>query len=88
MNWKEVRKYHPDSWVIIEAIEAYTQNGERVIERMSVHGVYGDEWKPAWEQYKEIHKADKTREYLVIHTGREEMDIGVIDVFGRRAESE
>ena len=59
-------------------IEAYTQNGERLIERMSVHGVYDDEWKSAWEQYKEIHRVDKTREYYVIHTSREEMDIGVL----------
>lgn len=88
MNWQEIRKHHPDSWVVIEAIEATTKDGERVIERMSVHGIHGDDWKPAWEQYKKLHHEDKSREYLVIHTAREKMNIGVLDAFGRQVSSE
>jgi hypothetical protein len=84
MNWQRIRELHPHSWVLIEALDGRTEGGERIITQMSIHGVHGDDWESAWEQYKALHHEDKWREYYPIHTDREEMDIGVIDAFGRR----
>ena len=44
---------------------------------------FGADWKPAWERYKALHHADPQREYYMLHTDREVLDIGVIDSFGR-----
>jgi len=37
----------------------------------------------AWEIYEKAHQADLNREYYVLHTDREELNIGIIDAFGR-----
>lgn len=88
MNWQKIRELHPDNWVVIEALDGRSENAQRIIEQMSVHGMHDNDWKPAWEQYKQLHRADKIREYYVIHTSREEMNIGTLDVFGRQVENE
>lgn len=88
MNWQRIRELHPKNWVVVEALDGRTENGKRVIEQMSLHGVHGDDWKPAWEQYKTLHHTDKMREYYVLHTDREHLNIGVLDAFGRRVGSE
>lgn len=86
MNWDQIRELHPQSWVVVEALEAHTENGQRIINVMSLHDVCGSDWKSAWERYKELHAADRWKEYYVLHTDRVELNIGVVDTFGRRME--
>ncbi|MCC7449646.1 MAG: hypothetical protein IT324_19655 [Anaerolineae bacterium] len=43
----------------------------------------GADWQRAWEQYKAVYHVDRNREYYVLHTDRPELDIGVLDSFGR-----
>lgn len=83
MTWGEIRTQYPESWVVVEAFGAFTENGKRVIDHVELIASFGDDWERAWERYKSLHHADKRREYYMIHTHREEMDIGVIDAFGR-----
>jgi hypothetical protein len=88
MNWQEIREQYPSRWMVVEAIDAYTKGGERVIDKLEVVGAFGDDWQPAWELYKEVHHADRKREYYVLHTDRVELDIGVIDALGRIVKKE
>jgi len=81
MNWQDVRGLYPERWVVIEALDAFSEDGRRVIPIIRVHGDYGDNWNGAWAQYKELHQTDNQREYYVLHTSREALDIGVIDAF-------
>ena len=83
MTWAEIRTQYPESWVVVEAFGAFTDKGKRVINHVELIASFGDDWESAWERYKSLHHADKRREYYMIHTHREDMDIGVIDAFGR-----
>ncbi len=88
MNWQEVREKYPHRWLVVEAYNAYTEKGKRVINHLEVVGVFEDDWKPAWEHYKRLHHAARDREYYVLHTDREELNIGVMDAFGRKVMEE
>lgn len=83
MNWQEIRAQYPHRWLVCEAIGAYTEGAERVIPRLEVVGAFDDDWHPAWAHFKQLHAEDKWREYYVLHTDREALNIGVIDAFGR-----
>ncbi len=83
MNWQEIREKYPHRWLVVEAYDAYTKGGKRIIDHLEVVGMFDDDWKPAWEHYKSLHRADKCREYYVLHTDREELNIGVMDEFRR-----
>ena len=83
MNWQEIRQKYPHRWVVVEAFGAYTENGQRVIPHLELIADFADDWKPAWERYEALHDADKWREYYVLHTDREELNIGVLDAFRR-----
>ncbi|MBZ0278123.1 MAG: hypothetical protein K8I60_18395 [Anaerolineae bacterium] len=83
MNWQEIREKYPHRWLVVEAYDAYTEKGKRIIDHLEVVGVFEDDWKPAWEHYNSLHHADKWREYYVLHTDRQELDILVMDEFRR-----
>ena len=78
MTWQEIREKYPHRWLVVEAIGAYTEGAKRVINHLEVVGVFGDDWKEAWEHYEKVHSADRCREHLVLHTDREELNIGVL----------
>lgn len=82
MTWEEVRNQYPQRWVVVEAINAYTEGGKRITPDLRLVEAFGDDWHDAVERYKQVHEDDKYREYYVLHTNREDLDIGVIDVFG------
>jgi hypothetical protein len=86
MTWQEIRDKYPHRWLVVEAIDAYTEKGKRVINHLEVVGVFGDDWKEAWEHYKKMHSVDKWREYYYLHTDRKALDIEVMDAFGRITE--
>ena len=83
MTWQELQTVYPDRWLLVEALEAATQGGHRVISLLQLVGDFEANWFEAWEQYKVLHHADRQREYYVLHTSNETLDIGVIDAFGR-----
>lgn len=83
MNWQELRASHPHSWLVVEAIDAFTENNQRIIPHLKLVASFGEGWQAAWDEYKRLHRADKYREYYVVHTDRETLDIGVLDSFWR-----
>lgn len=83
MNWQDIREKHPHSWLVVEAFGAFTENGQRVIPQLELIADFGDDWQAAWDRYKALHHADKQREYYMLHSDREVLDIGVLDSFRR-----
>jgi hypothetical protein len=74
MVWEEARNMYVNKWVLIEAIDAYSEEGRRVVKELSIINVY-DEGKEALKEYAEKHKKDKSREMYVYHTKNEKLII-------------
>lgn len=75
MLWVEVKKTHPNQWVIIEAIEAHTEGNKRIIDQMTVVNTYQDDNNKALVQYLQFHRKHRERELYVVHTSRPELNI-------------
>jgi|GEM_PF-684384 hypothetical protein len=82
MTWQEIREQYPNRWVVVEAINAYTEDDQRVILELELVAAFAEDWKPAWDKYKEVHFADRWREYYYLHTRREKLNIGVVNTAG------
>lgn len=74
MKWEEARKTYKNKWILFEAIYAYSKDGRRIVEELSVINAY-DEGKEALKEYSEKHKKDKIKEMYVYHTKNEELFI-------------
>ncbi|MNM77766.1 hypothetical protein D3C81_896330 [compost metagenome] len=72
MRWDEVQERFPNEWVVLEATKAYSKEGQRFIEEMSVIDSYEDSTK-AMKRYSELHREDPHREYCFFHTSRPEV---------------
>lgn len=75
MDWNKVKSLYPNQWIIVEALDAFTDsNGKRAINTLVVIEQCADGFS-AFQKYKEIHKKDNTREYYYLHTSRDKLDI-------------
>lgn len=74
MRWEEVRGQYPEQWLVIEALEAHTEDDRRKLEQMTVVEVCTD-GAAAYERYRELHRQHPMREFYFVHTAREELDI-------------
>ena len=74
MKWKKVREDHPQKWVLIEALEAYTQNEKRYLTDISVIGEFEDS-EQAKKLYRKIHKKDPEQELYAVHTSNKKLEI-------------
>lgn len=75
MLWVEVKRAHPNQWVIIEAIEAHTEGDKRIINQMTVVDNFQDDNNKALLHYLQLHRKHRERELYVVHTSRPELDI-------------
>ncbi|MCP4357854.1 MAG: hypothetical protein GY796_07555 [Chloroflexi bacterium] len=83
MKWQDIRKTYPDTWLLIEAIEAHTENDKRVLDQISVIDRYLD-GQTAWQAYAAAHRENPDREMFVFHTDRPELDITIKRWLGLR----
>jgi hypothetical protein len=74
MRWIEVRIAHPDRWLVIEALEAHSEQEQRVLDRISVVETCGD-GSAAMQRYRQLHQEYPSREFYFVHTSRETLDI-------------
>ncbi len=75
MIWEEVRKRYPSEWVLIEAIDAFSSQGKRIINQVTVAEIYGSNGEEALRQYARLHKVYPKRELYVVHTKRPHLNI-------------
>jgi hypothetical protein len=83
MNWQQIRETYPGNWVVVEALNAHTEGVNRVLDQLELVAAFGDDSHAAWAHYERIHKSDRTRELYVLHTDRQDLNIGILDTFGR-----
>lgn len=74
MTWQEVRRAYPGQWLVIEALQAHTEENRRLLDRIAVvdtcaHGT------AALQSYERLHREHPQREFYFVHTGRESLDI-------------
>ena len=74
MQWEEIRQNYPHQWLLVEAIKARTESGKRIIEQLTVVNNFDDSLK-AMNSYKQLHQQFPEREFYVVHTDREKLDI-------------
>lgn len=86
MTWEEVKKMYPNQWVIIEAIEAYTDGNKRIISQITVVENFYNDNNNALLQYLQLHRRHRERELYVVHTSRPELDIVEQNWIGVRAD--
>jgi hypothetical protein len=75
MNWQQIRVTHPHQWVLIEATKAHSRAGERVLDELALLGIFADS-QEAMRDYQKLHHESPQRELYVLHTDRDEPNIG------------
>jgi hypothetical protein len=76
MKWDEIRTRYPQQWLLIEAIQARTEEGKRILDQISVINSFPDS-PSALQAYKKLHHDEPQRELFVVHTDRVDLDINV-----------
>lgn len=74
MRWMEVRKAYPDQWLVIEAVQAHSEDDRRILDKIAVVEACAD-GAAALQSYRKLHQAYPEREYYYVHTSRAELDI-------------
>ena len=75
MGWEEVKQKYNNEWVIIEAIDAWTQDGNRIIEQLAIVGAFDNDNNEALRKYVKLHKVHSERELYMVHTSHEKLNI-------------
>jgi hypothetical protein len=74
MKWQEVREQFPEQWLLVEATQAHSEEGKRIVDELNVINTFSDSLD-AMHEYGELHQKDPWREYYVFHTKRETLEI-------------
>src|ERR1700680_251461 len=74
MKWTAVRSYFPHQWLVVEALEARSDSGKRLLEDLAVVDQYPD-GESAMRAYLSLHRQHPGREMYVVHTDRENLEI-------------
>ncbi len=86
MPWPEIRERYPHQWLLLEATEAHSSQGRRMVERLRVLETCTDGLS-AMKRYGEIHGQNPHRELYVLHTDREAVEIEEVHWTGIRTAS-
>ena len=74
MNWNQVRQQYPGQWLVIEALDAHSENNHRHVERMAVVVTCSD-GSQALQSYFDLHHQYPEREFYFVHTNRADLEI-------------
>ena len=83
MTWQQIRERYPESWLLVEAIEAHSEDGRRVLEELTVVQDYPS-GEAAMRGYLDLHRRSPERELYVLHTDREVLDVDEREWLGLR----
>ena len=74
MRWPDVRSAYPDRWLVIEALEAHSSEGQRILDRIAVIETCSD-GTAALRCYNQLHRQYPQREFYFVHTSRDTLEI-------------
>lgn len=70
MKWEDVRQAFPNEWMLIEAVEAFTnEEHERILVDITPLEKFSDSPK-AMRASQALHRENPSRELYVLHTNR------------------
>ena len=85
MQWSEICRSHPDTWLVVEALDAHTTPDlRRHLDCLTVVEECPD-GKAAMKRYRLLHQQYPEREFYFIHSSRDSLDIQVRQWLGIRA---
>lgn len=85
MKWEDIRKSHPNQWLIIEAIEAHTEAEKRLLDNITVVDTFYEDNNKALLEYVKLHRKHRDRAMYVVHTSRKDLNITESKWIGVRA---
>lgn len=74
MRWEEIRSHYPNRWLLVEAVKAHSKASRRILDELAVINVFTDS-REAMQSYATLHHQNPGREFYVLHTDREKLDI-------------
>jgi RNase adaptor protein for sRNA GlmZ degradation len=74
MRWPEVCVAHPDQWLVIESLDAHSENDHRIFDRIAVIDVCAD-GRTTMKRYSELRRQHPHREFCFVHTSMVELKI-------------
>ena len=74
MQWREIRTHYPRQWLLVEAMNAHSEDKKRVLDHLAVVDTFTDSVN-AIRRYQELHRQSPDRELYVFHTSREELNV-------------
>ncbi len=74
MKWTEVQNLCPNEWVVIEAMEAYSDNGIRFVDDMAIVQHFDDSYE-AMKHCNELLRNHPGSEFYFFHTSRPQVGI-------------
>jgi hypothetical protein len=74
MRWLDVRTAYPDQWLVIEGVEAHTEENQRVLDRIAVLETCSDGMS-AMQSYRQLHQQFPFCEFYFVNTGRKKLEI-------------
>ncbi len=83
MVWTDIRRHYPHQWLLVEALLARSEAGQRRLEELAVVDAFPD-GKTALRAYLRFHRDAPQRELYVIHSDREELEITERTLLGLR----
>lgn len=66
MSWQEIQEQYPKLWLLVEALDAKTVNGKRVLNSFMVIKPFQDS-KRALKTYAQMRRRQPGREFYVFH---------------------
>ena len=74
MRWPDVRNAYRNRWLVIEALEAHSDEKRRILDRIAVIETCTD-GAAAMQCYSQLHRQHPQREFYFVHTSRETLEI-------------
>jgi hypothetical protein len=84
VKWPEARNRFPHQWLVVEALDARSELGRRLLGELAVVDQSPD-GESAMRTYLKLHRQAPERELYVLHTDRENLDIAEQNCLGIRA---
>ncbi len=72
MQWSEIRSAHPDQWLVIEALEAHSENDRRIFDRVDLIEVFSN-GRDAMKRYSALQRDHADREFCFVHSSKSEL---------------
>lgn len=83
MEWQQIRERYPGQWLLVEAIEAHSSEGRRLLDDLTVVQEYPN-GEDAMRGYLDLHRRSPEREFYVLHTDRETLEVDEREWLGIR----